>query len=77
MRKVMADTTAMLAHFRPGDQFTGFAGSSGLSQSTTMEPIGATRVSWLTWFEVEMARPNSTSCSFSSSEEVAGDGDEG
>lgn len=68
----MDEMTATLAHFSFSDQFTGFLGSSGPSQSTMFGSTSVFVVSGSFFSELSLRWPASRSISFSKVE-LAGD----
>ena len=72
VKKVMDEMTATLAHFNFSDQFTGFLGSSGPSQSTMSGSTSLCIVSGSFLSDSSLRWPASKSISFSKLE-LAGD----
>lgn len=72
VKKVMDEMTATLAHFNLSDQFMGFLGSSGPSQSTIFGSTSVLVVSSSFLSESSLRWPASRSISFSKLE-LAGD----
>ena len=73
VRKVIDAMTPTLAHFRVSDQFTGFFGSSGPSQSTMFGSTTVLVVPGSSFLESSLAWPASRSIFSSNKLELLGD----